>query len=88
MAAGKVGTQTPLTLSRQEFPVKTLESYLCGTWHAADSGFIPLCDPSTEEHIAQVSSRGANFAAALEYARKEGGPALRRLSFVERGIIG
>ncbi|HEX2251769.1 MAG TPA: 3,4-dehydroadipyl-CoA semialdehyde dehydrogenase [Thermoanaerobaculia bacterium] len=64
--------------------MKTLTSYVCGRWHAADSEFQPLHDPSTEEEIARASSRGVDFGAVLEHARTQGGPALRALSFAER----
>jgi len=64
--------------------MKTLRSYVCGKWHTADSGFRPLVNPSTEEQIAQASSHGVDFAAVLEHARTQGGPALRGMTFVER----
>jgi oxepin-CoA hydrolase/3-oxo-5,6-dehydrosuberyl-CoA semialdehyde dehydrogenase len=67
--------------------MKTLRSYIAGKWHQARGGFATLVDPSTEEPVARASSRGVDFAAALEWARKEGGPALRRLTFGERGEL-
>ena len=67
--------------------MKTLESYLCGAWHTADAGFAALVDPSTEVPLAQASSRGADFAAALDHARSVGGPALRAMTFGERGLL-
>ncbi|RMH23007.1 MAG: 3,4-dehydroadipyl-CoA semialdehyde dehydrogenase, partial [Acidobacteria bacterium] len=67
--------------------MKTIRSYVCGRWHEATSGFAPLVDPSTEEQIARLSSTGVDFAAALVHARERGGPALRRLTFAERGAL-
>ena len=67
--------------------MKTLKSYVCGKWHAAGSGFVPLHDPATEEEIARVSSAGVDFGAALDYARRRGAPALAALTFAERGQI-
>jgi len=67
--------------------MKTLKSYICGRWHEAKSGFVPLVNPSTEEEIARVSSAGVDFAAALAHARERGGTVLRRMSFVERGQL-
>ncbi len=67
--------------------MKTLTSYLSGRWYEADRGFRTLVDPSTEEEIARASSLGADFAGALEWARTVGGPALRALTFAERGEI-
>src|SRR3989442_15967150 len=46
-----------------------------------------LVNPATEEPLAQVSSEGIDLAAALEHARRKGGPALRALSFTERGAL-
>ena len=64
--------------------MKTLRSHVCGAWHTADGGFVPLVDPSTETEIARVSSHGVDFAAVLDHARRRGGPALRAMSFAER----
>ncbi|HKH46828.1 MAG TPA: 3,4-dehydroadipyl-CoA semialdehyde dehydrogenase [Thermoanaerobaculia bacterium] len=67
--------------------MKTLRSYICGRWHEATSGFAPLVDPSTEEVLAQASSEGIDFGAVLDYARDHGGPALRALTFAQRGAL-
>jgi len=67
--------------------VKTLRSYVGGQWREARAGFAPLHDPCTEEVIAQASSDGVDFGAALEHAREVGGPALRALTFAERGEL-
>ncbi len=67
--------------------MKTLASYLSGRWYAADRDFQTLVDPSTEEPLASASSSGADFAGALEHARRAGGPALRALTFGQRGEI-
>jgi oxepin-CoA hydrolase/3-oxo-5,6-dehydrosuberyl-CoA semialdehyde dehydrogenase len=64
-----------------------LTSYLAGSWFAGSGRHVPLVDPSTEEVIAEASSEGADFAAALEHARNVGGPALRALSFAERAAL-
>jgi oxepin-CoA hydrolase/3-oxo-5,6-dehydrosuberyl-CoA semialdehyde dehydrogenase len=67
--------------------MKTLRSYVGGRWHEATSGFAPLVNPSTEETIAQASSEGVDFGAALAWARERGGPALRALTFAQRGNV-
>ncbi|MEE8524066.1 MAG: 3,4-dehydroadipyl-CoA semialdehyde dehydrogenase [Thermoanaerobaculia bacterium] len=67
--------------------MKTLRSYVLGRWHEAASGFVPLVDPSTEAEIARVSSAGVDFGAVLDFARDHGGPALRGMSFGERGEL-
>ncbi len=67
--------------------MKILKSYVCGKWHEADTNFVPLADPSTEEEIARVSSAGVDFAATLDFARRRGGPALAAMTFAERGQL-
>lgn len=67
--------------------MKTLRSHVCGAWHEAKDGFVPLVNPSTEEEIARASSAGVDFGAVLDYARSVGGPALRAMTFGERGAL-
>ncbi|HTQ72883.1 MAG TPA: 3,4-dehydroadipyl-CoA semialdehyde dehydrogenase [Burkholderiales bacterium] len=67
--------------------MKTLRSYLSGRWIEGSGAPQILVNPATEEPLAQVSSEGADVAAALDHARRKGGPALRGLSFAERGAL-
>ena len=67
--------------------MKTLRSYVQGRWHQADSDLVPLHNPCTEEPIAEAGSRGVDFGAAYEHARDTGGPALRGMSFAQRGEL-
>lgn len=67
--------------------MQTLRSHLCGRWHEADGEFRTLVNPSTEEPLARASSRGADFGAAYRFALERGGPALRELSFAQRGEL-
>jgi oxepin-CoA hydrolase / 3-oxo-5,6-dehydrosuberyl-CoA semialdehyde dehydrogenase len=60
-----------------------VRSYVAGRWFAPDSG-KPVYDAVTGEEVAEVSSAGIDFAAALAYGRQVGGPALRALTFHER----
>src|SRR3954465_14378707 len=67
--------------------MKALRSYIRGNWHEAQSGLVPLVNPSTEETIAQAGSAGIDFEAVLDYAREKGGPALRAMTFAQRGAL-
>ena len=67
--------------------MKTLRSYVEGRWYEAPSGFVALIDPCSEEPIAQASSAGLDFGAALEFAVKRGGPALRELTIGQRANV-
>lgn len=63
----------------------TLKSYVCGGWHEGAAPARELHNPTTGEVVATASTNGIDFAAALAYARETGGPALRAMTFAERG---
>ncbi|HEY2027628.1 MAG TPA: 3,4-dehydroadipyl-CoA semialdehyde dehydrogenase [Myxococcales bacterium] len=67
--------------------MQTLRSYLEGKWLEGKAPFSTLVDPSTEEPLAQTSTAGLDLGAAVEYARSQGGPALREMSFAARGAL-
>jgi oxepin-CoA hydrolase/3-oxo-5,6-dehydrosuberyl-CoA semialdehyde dehydrogenase len=67
--------------------MKSLSSYLGGRWIEGAGTPQLLVNPATEEPLARASSEGIDLAAALDYARRIGGPALRALSFAERGAL-
>lgn len=64
-----------------------LESYLQGKWVRGQGGdkSATLVNPATEEPMAKASTEGLDFAGALNHARTVGGPALRAMSFAQRG---
>ena len=68
-----------------------LRSYVGGRWYAPGSasqgGGTPVYDAVTGETVAEVSSAGIDFGAALDYGRATGGPALRELTFHERAAL-
>ncbi|SDJ50884.1 oxepin-CoA hydrolase / 3-oxo-5,6-dehydrosuberyl-CoA semialdehyde dehydrogenase [Actinokineospora alba] len=64
-----------------------LRSYVSGRWHTAASDGAPLHDAVTGEEIARISSDGVDMAAALDYGRRTGGPALRELTFHQRAAL-
>ena len=53
-----------------------LRSYTGGTWRSPTGDGTPLHDAVTGEEVARISSEGIDMAAALEYGRAVGGPAL------------
>jgi oxepin-CoA hydrolase/3-oxo-5,6-dehydrosuberyl-CoA semialdehyde dehydrogenase len=66
---------------------KVLKSWVRGEWHEGTGRRATLHDPTTEEPIAEAGTGGIDFAAVLDFARREGGPALRSASFAERGAM-
>jgi oxepin-CoA hydrolase/3-oxo-5,6-dehydrosuberyl-CoA semialdehyde dehydrogenase len=67
--------------------MKRLRSHVEGRWRTASSRFVPLVNPCSEQVIAEASSEGVDFAAALDYARRQGGPALRELNIAGRADL-
>ena len=64
-----------------------LKSFIGGQWHDGDGKTVALLNPASEVTLAETSTGGIDFAAALEHARTIGGPALRRLTFTERADL-
>lgn len=62
-----------------------LENYALGNWTAGEGDGQILYNAITGEAIASASSKGLDFAAMMDYARKVGGPKLRKMTFHERG---
>ncbi len=63
-----------------------LASYVCGTWvKPGPEDATPLVNPATEDALATAHGGGFDFGDALAFAREKGGPALRALSFRQRG---
>ncbi|MCB9592970.1 MAG: 3,4-dehydroadipyl-CoA semialdehyde dehydrogenase [Sandaracinaceae bacterium] len=65
----------------------TLKSYLRGEWVEGQGAGATLVNPSTGEPIATTSTEGFDFGAAVAHARDVGGPALRAMTFAERGAV-
>ncbi|MGH3615490.1 MAG: phenylacetic acid degradation bifunctional protein PaaZ [Pseudonocardia sp.] len=64
-----------------------LRSYVQGGWHTPDEEGRPLLDAVTGEEVARISSAGIDMAAVLDHGRRVGGPALRELTFHQRGAL-
>ena len=62
-----------------------LQNYATGKWIEGEGEGQSLFNAITGEQIASASSKGLDFSDMLDYARKTGGPALRKLTFQERG---
>ena len=62
-----------------------LENYVTGRWIKGDGEGQTLFNAYNGEPITQAGTLGLDFAAILDYARKTGNPALRRMTFHERG---
>ncbi len=65
--------------------MKKLENYVLGNWVAGIGEGQLLYNAVNGEAIATASTNGLNFADVLHYARRVGNPALRKMTFHERG---
>jgi 3,4-dehydroadipyl-CoA semialdehyde dehydrogenase len=64
-----------------------LESYLGGKWVSGAGNGVALINPSNGQGLARCSTDGLDLAGGLDYARHEGGPALRKLSYGARSKL-
>jgi oxepin-CoA hydrolase / 3-oxo-5,6-dehydrosuberyl-CoA semialdehyde dehydrogenase len=62
-----------------------LENYVTGNWITGDGEGQQLFDAVNGELVATATTKGLDFDSILEYGRKVGNPALRRMTFHERG---
>jgi oxepin-CoA hydrolase/3-oxo-5,6-dehydrosuberyl-CoA semialdehyde dehydrogenase len=62
-----------------------LQNYASGKWIEGEGDGQALFNAITGEAIATASSKGLDFAEMMDYARKTGGIALRKMTFQERG---
>jgi oxepin-CoA hydrolase/3-oxo-5,6-dehydrosuberyl-CoA semialdehyde dehydrogenase len=65
--------------------VTQLKNYAEGKWMTSQKEGDTLYNAITGEAIYTASSDGLDFGSMMQYARKVGGPALRKLTFHERG---
>lgn len=62
-----------------------LQNYVTGKWITGDGEGQRLYDAVTGEVITAATSKGLDFKSILDYARRTGNPALRKMTFHERG---
>ncbi len=62
-----------------------LENYINGNWITGDGEGQQLYNAVTGEPVATATTSGLDFKQILEYGRTVGNPALRKMTFHERG---
>lgn len=65
--------------------MQKLQNYAAGKWVEGSGKATTLYNSITGEAIYEADSSGLDFGIMLDYARKVGGPALRKMTFHERG---
>ena len=66
--------------------MKKYENYALGNWASGNGNETVLHNAITGAEIGTVSS-GLDFSSMMEYARDIGSPALRKLTFQQRGLM-
>jgi len=64
-----------------------LKNYILGKWEAPQGQKLPQYDAVSGELIGYCSSEQLDFEAILRYGREVGGPALRQMTFRQRGLM-
>ena len=62
-----------------------IQNYVTGSWITGDGEELMAENAITGEAFASLSSAGLDYESILNYARNTGGPALRKMTFQERG---
>jgi oxepin-CoA hydrolase / 3-oxo-5,6-dehydrosuberyl-CoA semialdehyde dehydrogenase len=65
--------------------MKKIPNYIMGKWVEHEGAGIPQYNAITGEQISTVGSEGLDYSAMADYARRVGNPALRKMTFQERG---
>ena len=64
-----------------------LSNYLGGRWQPGSGAGTPLFDPVLGTELVRVDATGLDLAAGFDYAREQGGAALRALNYRERAAL-
>ncbi len=62
-----------------------IQNYILGNWEDGEGVEFTALNALNGDLIGTVSSAGLDYEAILDYGRKKGGPALRKMTFQERG---
>lgn len=62
-----------------------LENYITGNWITGDGEGQLLYNAVTGVPVAAASTKGLDFKSIIEYGRTTGNPALRKMTFHQRG---
>ncbi len=64
-----------------------LGNYITGKWVEGDGEGKPLHDAVSGQQIAVATTKGIDLGEVLSYGRKVGSPALRKMTFQQRGMM-
>jgi 3,4-dehydroadipyl-CoA semialdehyde dehydrogenase len=64
-----------------------LSNYLSGQWQAGTGAGSALFDPVLGNELVNVDATGLDLKAGFEFARRQGGSALRAMTYAQRGVM-
>ncbi len=67
--------------------MKNIQNYVLGEWVSGEGEEFMAHNSISGELIGSVSSAGLDYDEILKYGRSKGGPALRKMTFQERGLM-
>ncbi|MFN4081565.1 MAG: phenylacetic acid degradation bifunctional protein PaaZ [Saprospiraceae bacterium] len=67
--------------------MRKTENYVLGAWTPGSGAGTPQYNAYTGEVIATATDEGIDYGAVLDYARRVGNPALRHMTFQQRGLM-
>ncbi len=67
--------------------MRNYDNYALGKWTKGEGDGTPLFNAISGEQIGTASSKGLDFSEMMDYARKVGGPKLRKMTFQQRGLM-
>ena len=65
--------------------MQKLGNYVTGNWIEGDGDGAELYNAVSGSIITNATSKGLDFESVLKYAREKGNPALRKMTFQQRG---
>ena len=64
-----------------------LKNYITGQWYEGEGEGSPIYNAVTGQLIHYASTKGMDFSKILAYGREVGNPALRKMTFQQRGLM-
>jgi 3,4-dehydroadipyl-CoA semialdehyde dehydrogenase len=64
-----------------------LSNFIGGQWQAGSGAGTALFDPVLGDELVRVDATGLGLAAGFDFARRQGGTALRALTYGQRGAL-
>lgn len=80
-------TKPLILVAQKRYLMQNIQNYVLGEWVSGEGEELTAFDAITDEPVGIVSSKGLDYQAILDYGRRKGGPALRKMTFQERGLM-